>query len=210
MMAAMLSKMSDSYLTLAAPRQHEIKVMASKFIAMGYPLKSVADAAAILGEVRKREHAATHHCFAWTFGIDSVEFKYSDDGEPSGTAGRPIYQAICGRDLQNVLVIVVRYFGGTKLGTGGLTRAYAQATTELLDKAEIIERLICERLQFAISFHLYDRLQKLIHAEHHVIISQQFRDMVTMELDVRRSRTTEFISQLIELTGGKVDVRHEK
>ena len=115
----------DSYLTLKSPSEHEIKIKASRFIALGFPVPDESSAMTILESVRKKEFAATHHCYAYVVGLDKEQFKYSDDGEPSGTAGRPIYQTIMGRNLKNVIVIVVRYFGGTKLGTGGLARAYA-------------------------------------------------------------------------------------
>jgi uncharacterized YigZ family protein len=202
----MTDRSSDSYLTLAEPCSHEIKIKASRFIALGYPVADRAEAEAILGTVRKKEHAATHHCYAWVAGLDREEYKYSDDGEPSGTAGRPIYQVITGRGLQNAMIIVVRYFGGIKLGAGGLTRAYSQAAAELLARAEIVERLICDHLRFSLPFTFYDRLMRLIGAGPYRIIAQDFGQVVAMEIEIRRSKTDLFISQLKELTGGKIDV----
>ncbi len=186
----------DSYRTLAGSCAHEIKVKASRFIALGYPVADRGEAESILERVRKKEHAATHHCYAWVAGLEREEFKYSDDGEPSGTAGRPIHQVITGRDLKNTMVIVVRYFGGVKLGTGGLTRAYAQAASELLEETEIVERLICDRLRFSLSFTHYDRLMRLISAGQYRVIAQDFGENVAMEIEVRKSNTDIFISQL--------------
>lgn len=205
-MTIMAEEIRDSYRTLESHCFHEIKVKGSRFIGLGYSAESEAAAQEILDDIRKREHAATHHCFAYTIGIDGAVFKYSDDGEPSGTAGRPIYQAIIGRNLTNVLVVVVRYYGGTKLGTGGLTRAYSQTATELLDGADIIERLVCDRLKFTLPFALYDRLMRFVNREGYAIIDQHFAENVTMELEVRTSHTERFISFLTELSGGKVDV----
>lgn len=202
----MTEPIGDSYLTLAGPAAHEIKVKASRFIALGYPIADRDEAETILTQVRKKEHAATHHCYAWVAGLDREEFKYSDDGEPSGTAGRPIHQAIIGRNLKNAMVIVVRYFGGVKLGTGGLTRAYAQAASDMLDKADIVERLICDHLRFTLPFTYYDRLMRLVAAGQYRIIAQDFGETIAMEIEVRKSRTEGFITQLMELTGGKIDV----
>ena len=196
----------DSYRTLGGRASFEIKIKGSRFIALGYPVATPEEALDILDSVRKKEFAATHHCYAWTVGIDEERFKYSDDGEPSGTAGRPIYQAITGRELANVLVIVVRYYGGTKLGTGGLTRAYGGAAAEMLDGADIVERLICDRLGFSIPFTVYDRVMRLISRGNYVITRQDFADRVSLEIEIRKSQTADFEAQLTELTGGKVDI----
>jgi len=197
---------SDSYLTLKSSAKYEIKIKGSRFIALGHPIVSEEEALSVLEEIKKREHAANHHCFAYVVGLDDDKYKYSDAGEPSGTAGRPIYQAIEGRRLKNVLVVVVRYFGGTKLGTGGLARAYSRATTEMLDAADIVEKLICDRIRFDIHFGYYDRVIRLITRGRYRIISQDFAEQVTFELEIRKSHTDDFIARLVELTGGKIDV----
>lgn len=196
----------DHYLTLAATCTHEIKIKGSRFIALGFPISNRAEAESLLTRVRKAEHAATHHCYAWTAGVETETFKYSDDGEPSGTAGRPIYQTIGGHNLKNTLVVVVRYFGGVKLGTGGLTRAYAQAASELLDRAPIVEQLICDRLRFTAPFALYDRVMRLINTGGYHIANQDFGEIVTLEIEVRKSKTASFISQLTELSGGQIEI----
>jgi uncharacterized YigZ family protein len=196
----------DSFHTLTGESSQEIKIKGSRFIALGHHADSEPAALQILENIRKREHAATHHCFAYVIGLGGEIFKYSDDGEPTGTAGRPIYQAITGKNLTDVLVVVVRYFGGTKLGTGGLTRAYSQAATELLDKAGIVEKLICDRLSFSIPFPLYDRVMRIISNGGYKIIDQKFAEQVAMVVDVRKSHTGHFKSQMIELTGGKIDI----
>lgn len=196
----------DSYLTLGSRCKHEIKIKGSRFIALGYPVDTEVSALTIRDEIRKSEHAANHHCFAYVVGLEDVKFKYSDDGEPSGTAGRPIYQVITGRNLKNVLVIVVRHFGGTKLGTGGLTRAYSQATAEMLDGANIIENLICDKLHFSVPFTYYDRLMRIISRGQYRVVSQDFGEHATLDVDIRKSQTDSFIAQLIELTGGQIEI----
>lgn len=196
----------DSFYTLAGESSHEIKIKGSRFIALGFHAESETAALGILANIRRKEHAATHHCFAYVIGAGGKIFKYSDDGEPTGTAGRPIYQAITGKNLTDVLVVVVRYFGGTKLGTGGLTRAYAQAAGELLDKAGIVEKLMCDSLTFSIPFSIYDRALRIINEGGYRIIDQNFAEQVTINVDVRKSHTERFMAKFAELTGGRIDI----
>ena len=128
--------MPDRYRTLRRPILAEPpKTKGSRFIGEAFPATTEAAATAHLHAVRKREHAATHHCWAWRLSPDGSQFRYSDDGEPNGSAGAPIYRQIEGRDLTDVLVVVTRYYGGTKLGTGGLLRAYGDAAALVLDEA---------------------------------------------------------------------------
>lgn len=200
---------ADSYRTLGSECTHEIKIKGSRFIARGFPAADADEATAMLDIIRKKEYSATHNCFAWVTGLEKEIFKYSDDGEPSGTAGRPIYQVITGRGLKNTLVVVTRYFGGTKLGTGGLTRAYSRAAAEMLDRADIIEKLICDRLEFTLPIALYDRLMRIINTKKLEIVEQEFSDQVKMTVNIRKSKTNEFTAQLIELTGGKIEISRE-
>jgi len=196
----------DNYLTPAKHAEHEIKIKGSRFIGLVYRVQNAAEAEAYLDSIRKKEHAATHHCYAWVAGLDKEEFRYSDDGEPNGTAGLPIYRVITGRNLKNTLVIVVRYYGGTKLGTGGLTRAYSQATGEVLDLAGTVEKLICRRLKFIVPFPLYDRVMRIISTGNYKIIDQQFADDVSLEIEIRLSHIKAFKNQIIELSGGQIDI----
>ncbi len=205
----MASEPPDSYLTLESPCSHEFKIKGSRFIGLAFPIRDVDEALSILENIRKKEHAATHHCFAYVAGLRKEQFKYSDDGEPSGTAGKPIYQAILGRDLTNVIVIVVRYFGGTKLGTGGLARAYSQTAGEVLDKAGFVKKLVCDRLKFSIDFSLYDQVIRLINSGKYTIIDQQFAEQVMMIVDIRKSQTEGFVARLMEMTGGQVEVEKQ-
>jgi uncharacterized YigZ family protein len=132
--------MADSYRTIAAPLEHEPdKTKGSRHIANVFPVKNQQDIEAALQSVRTRMPDASHHAYAWRLGRGENDFRYSDDGEPSGSAGRPMLKHIDGHDLTDVLVVVSRYFGGTKLGTGGLVRAYGGAAQEALDLAEIVE-----------------------------------------------------------------------
>ena len=136
--------MIDTYKTLSKESMAENKDRGSKFIAYSYPLSIEADFTAFLDKLKKEHPKARHHCFAWRLGIDSNRYRANDDGEPSGTAGRPILGQIDSLGLTNVGVIVVRYFGGTLLGTSGLIEAYRDSTAEALRNAEIIEKIKVE------------------------------------------------------------------
>jgi uncharacterized YigZ family protein len=119
--------MSDTYRTLKEGASATLKVDGSRFLAEAVPVASRDEAEERIAAVRKREHRATHHCTAYRLGPEGDDFRYDDDGEPSGTAGQPILRRIHARDLTNTLVVVTRYFGGTELGTGGLMQAYGDA-----------------------------------------------------------------------------------
>lgn len=132
--------MTDSYRTLAAHVEHEPdKTKGSRHVANLFPVQDAAAIERALASVRARMPDANHHAFAWRLGRGDQDFRYSDDGEPSGSAGRPMLQQLDGRDLTDVLAVVTRYFGGTKLGTGGLVRAYGGAVRAALELAEVVE-----------------------------------------------------------------------
>lgn len=128
----------DTFLTISGPAQAVLRDKGSRFIALAFPADNEEKAREIIAEVRKQYHDARHHCYAWIFGKDQDQFRFNDDGEPSGTAGRPIHGQILSAGLTDILVIVVRYFGGTKLGVRGLINAYKGAARLALDQSEII------------------------------------------------------------------------
>ncbi|MDV7398872.1 YigZ family protein, partial [Arthrospira platensis SPKY1] len=130
------------YKTLASSSTGEFKDRGSKFIAYAYPVADEEEAMEKVAELRKEHFKARHHCFAWRFGVDGLRFRANDDGEPSGTAGRPILGQIDSFELTNVVVIVVRYFGGTLLGASGLIQAYRESAAEALRQATIEERIL--------------------------------------------------------------------
>lgn len=196
--------MEDEYRTIARAARTEIKVQGSRFIGEAVPATTVDDAQAKLDSIRKREHAATHHCSAYRVGHEETPiFKYSDDGEPSGTAGRPIYDAICGADLTDTLVVVTRYFGGTKLGTGGLAHAYADSAALALKEAGMVTRYLTSRATCTLEFSQYDRWLRLIQQSGAIVIESQFAAEVKTCIEIRRSRFDDLRRTFIELTAGK-------
>jgi uncharacterized YigZ family protein len=196
--------MSDEYHTIRAESLVEIKVQGSRFKGEAIGAVSTLEAQSKLDQIRKREHAATHHCYAWRVGHDQdMAFKYSDDGEPNGTAGRPIYDAIVGADLTDTIVVVTRYFGGTKLGTGGLAHAYSDAARLALEQAGRSIRYVTGLATVTLEFSLYDRWLKLLQKMGAAVVDAQFADRVTMQIEIRLSRFDELQRTFVELTSGK-------
>ncbi|MEW5994283.1 MAG: YigZ family protein [Candidatus Zixiibacteriota bacterium] len=199
--------MHDEYFTIKSPVHHEIKVRGSHFIGETALVTTHQEAAQALEIVRKREHAASHHCFAYRVGTgDEAEFKYSDDGEPSGTAGRPIFDVLCGRNLTDTLVVVTRYFGGTKLGTGGLARAYSEAARLAIEKSGTQRKFITERLSVVLPFSCYDQANRVIHKFEVTQTDAEFAHVIRLSLEVRASVVERLIVELTEITGGRAVV----
>jgi len=197
----------DAYTTIRTESRIEIKVKGSRFIGETFLAVSANEAMTNLTTVRKREYQATHHCFAYVTGcFGQVEFKYSDDGEPSGTAGRPIYDIITGNDLTNLLVVVTRYFGGTKLGTGGLVRAYSDATRAVVEASGRCEQFLTCDYRFVLEFARYDQWLREIHRLGATVVDSDFSDEVAMRIRVRRSLAESMVASFVELTSGKGEV----
>ncbi len=196
--------MDDRFLTIRDEATVEIKIKGSRFIGESFLAPTSELALERLAAVRKREHAATHHCYAWRVGVENGStFKYSDDGEPNGTAGRPIYDIITGNDLTNTLVVVTRYFGGTKLGTGGLTHAYSDCARATVERSGIREHFILSRYRVELEFSFYDRWKILVNRLGVIEREAIFEEQVRIVAEVRRSRGEELVRTLVELTAGK-------
>jgi putative IMPACT (imprinted ancient) family translation regulator len=199
---------SDTYLTLAAPcGPHELREKASRFLAHAAPAASLAEAEAYVATLRKRFHDAAHVGWACRFG-DGVEraFRYSDDGEPSGTAGLPIYQELVRLELLDAVCAVVRYFGGTKLGTGGLTRAFSGAARLVLTAADRRTVLVTVPLGLRAPF---DLVGAVMHVANQVpgtaITAQDYDDAgVRITVAVPRSQVGRFRALVIERSSGRI------
>ena len=133
---------TDTYKTIGLPTEGLYKEKGSRFIAFAFPVSDEQQIKEIVTNLKKEHHSARHHCFAWRLGADLKTFRVNDDGEPSGTAGRPIFSQIQQHGLTDILVIVIRYFGGILLGTSGLTNAYKQAASDVLNNSNIIEKVV--------------------------------------------------------------------
>ena len=196
--------MNDSYLTLKERHRTEVKVIGSKFIGTAQPVTSLEEADAFLHEMRQEFWDASHNCYG--FHIEGTDIRYSDDGEPSGTAGKPIYDQIKGRNLMYSMVVVTRYFGGTKLGTGGLIRAYGDAAEAVLTEADIIEVI---RKDTVLIRHSYDDtsvVMRFISTFNAEIRSTEYQNDVELRVAVRQSESGRFVKELYENGNGRVHV----
>lgn len=193
----------DFYHTISAPSQAELKVSGSKFLGFAFPAASRDEVATHLSALEKKYFDATHHCYATRLGAGGEDFRAADQGEPSGTAGKPILAAIDEKKLTDILIVVVRYFGGTKLGTGGLARAYNDAATEVVRTATIVEIILTEELRLMIS---YDDLNTFHHlAAKYNIPSPQatYADEIIFTIHVRRSLAKAFRADVVERTNDR-------
>ncbi|MEI6576535.1 MAG: YigZ family protein [Bacteroidota bacterium] len=177
----------DTYRTLASPSQDVYKEKGSKFIGLAYPALSEDEVKEILKTVKKDYFDATHHCFAYQLGFDKTASRMNDDGEPSGTAGRPIFGQIQSLDLTQVLVVVVRYYGGTKLGVSGLIHAYKTAARAALDQGKILEKMVKEIYRI---YFLYEQMNEVMHLvkEHQAeVLDAKYENECELEIAIRRN-----------------------
>jgi len=196
-----LSTMSDSFLTIRHPACTELRVLGSRFIARALPVAAREEAQEALERIRAEMHDATHHCFAYRVGTSGSQERFSDAGEPSGTAGRPIMTAVHRAGLTNILVVVTRYFGGTKLGTGRLARAYTEAASSVLGLCELEERIVHVRLAVTLPHQLIGELMHLVALFGGRITGTAFSEVAEYLVEVRSSRAEEFSAALTERTG---------
>jgi len=154
--------MNDLYHTISSESEGQFKDRGSKFIALAFPVSSEDEIKEKIAELRKAYHDARHHCFAWRLGADMERYRVNDDGEPSGSAGRPIYGQIQKYELSDILVVVIRYFGGTLLGVGGLITAYRTATAEALEHASIIEKKVEQQIALHFPYDAMNGVMKII------------------------------------------------
>lgn len=192
----------DVYRTISGPGVGEFRDRGSKFIAYAFPVWSDEQWQQKLEAVRKDHPKARHHCYAYRLGLDGNNFRANDDGEPSGTAGRPILGQIDSYGLTNVIVIVVRYFGGTLLGTSGLINAYKSSAADALEHAEKIEKTIENIYRIAFDYALMSNVMNAVKGLDFEIISQDFGHAAVLDIAVRQSEVEEGIRRLKALIAG--------
>lgn len=188
--------MEDKYLTINAPSEGLYKEKGSKFIAFAIPVSNVEQIKTILEEKRKEHHDARHVCYAYILGVDKADYRSNDDGEPSGTAGRPILGSLLSAGVTNVMIAVVRYFGGTKLGTSGLINAYKVASADALENAEIIEKTVDEEIHISFDYLVMNDVMKIIKDVAPQVMSQQFDNNCNMVLSIRKGDAPNLIERL--------------
>lgn len=197
-------KMIDSFITIESEIVNEIKVQKSKFIAQAFPLKSQLEIPKLLDEVRKKYYDASHHPYAFRVGIRKDNFRYSDDGEPSGTSGKPVLEAIDKHELTDVLCVVTRYFGGILLGVGGLRRAYFEAADECLEKTNKIEKLLTKNINLEFDYSLMNQVMKYLTDNKIKILENNSEEKVKLICQPRLSVIEKMKSDLFEKSNGKI------
>ena len=178
----------DTYKTIVAPCEGVFTEKRSKFIAMAFPVTTLDEIKEHLAECQKRYFDARHVCYAYMLGHERTNFRANDNGEPSGTAGRPILGAINSRELTDILVVVVRYFGGIKLGTGGLIVAYKAAAAEALDVAEVVEKTVDLTLDVYFEYPMMNEVMRIVKEESPAVVEQDFQMDCRIRLSIRASR----------------------
>ncbi len=184
--------MTDSYLTVENKVETLYKEKGSKFFSFVFPVKDLSEVKSILDELKKKYYDATHHCYAYILGFEKEVFRMNDDGEPSSTAGKPIYGQLQSKNLTNVLLVVVRYFGGTKLGVSGLIKAYKTAAAECLSAAMIVEKKV--RLSYKVMFP-YEKMNAVMSLLKEIKAEQTkhiFETECSMEVLVESSQQNKF------------------
>ena len=176
---------NDTFKSISGPSEGLYKEKGSKFLAFAYPVVSEEEVRTVLDRIRKEYYDARHHCYAYRLGLTGNVWRYNDDGEPSSTAGRPIYGQILSRELSDVLIVVVRYFGGTKLGVPGLIQAYKTAAADALDHARTVEKVASERYAVTFDYVAMDRVMRILKDMGIQPSGYTAEDACRMEMDVR-------------------------
>jgi len=196
----------DEYFTIDQQYSAEIKVKGSRFIGTAYPVSTEAQANEFIHRISVKFRDATHNCYAYLIGHQpSIITRYSDAGEPAGTAGPPILNVIRGRGLTNVAVVITRYFGGIKLGKGGLVRAYSECTQKVIGRCTIIKKYIYERIQLEFEYALTGPIMRLISLFQAKIDESIHGQTTELILFIRKSKVEDLKSRLIEATSGKIN-----
>lgn len=193
------------YFTIEKPAMAEFKERGSKFIAFAYPIETVEDFKKLLQNLKKEHPKAVHHCFAYRIGTDGNSFRVSDDGEPSGTAGRPILGQIDSKAITNTAVIVVRYFGGTLLGVPGLINAYKTATTLALQVVPVIQKQIEVKYAIHFDYTQMNEVMMVMKQYNCTVISQDMQLFCHITAGIAKSRLQEVLYRLKELQQVEVE-----
>ncbi len=196
--------MIDIYKTILIHAESELKVSKSKFISQIYPVTNPEEINQTLISAKKKYYDAAHHPFAYRLGLDANNFRYSDDGEPSGSAGKPIMEVIDKFELTNILIVVTRYFGGVKLGVGGLRRAIFEASELAVQNAEIITKQITENFNIEFDYKYIGAVMNFLGKEQIIILSNTSDDKVKLECSVIVSKIERFKDELGKITNASV------
>ena len=198
---------SDTYLTIGKPAEALFKDKGSKFIGLAYPVQNEQQVKEILQGLKKEHHTANHHCYAYRLGPDKLTFRANDDGEPSNTAGRPILGQIQSNDLTDILIVVVRYFGGTLLGVSGLIHAYKTTAAEVISVATIVEKQILFSYTIRFSFEKLNDVMKILKQSEAKITAQEFDNDCRISFHIRKANSEACEEKLKKTEGLTLEYR---
>ena len=191
--------MEDVYKTIETPAEGLYKEKGSKFIALAYPVRTEEAVKEIVGEIKVRYYDARHHCYAYRLGADKKKFRANDDGEPSSTAGKPILGQILSYDLTDILIVVVRYFGGIKLGVSGLINAYRAAAADAIGHARIDEKTDDEVFRIKFDYTVMNEVMRVVKEEEPEVMSRDFSMECRMTLSIRKQNASRLSSRLQQI-----------
>jgi uncharacterized YigZ family protein len=186
----------DTYLTIEKPAEGIFRDRGSKFLAFAYPVRSENDIKPLLTCLKTEHPKANHYCWAMRLGTDRSVFRINDDGEPSGTAGRPILNTLLSMNLTNILVVVVRYFGGTLLGVPGLIHAYRSAAEEALNTAIVVEKTVNDIYTVSFDYPYMNDVMRIIKDDNLEILEQQFDNTCLVKISIRKMQVNRSIGKL--------------
>jgi uncharacterized YigZ family protein len=197
---------TDAYKTIKAPAEGYFIDKRSKFYAFAYPVETEEEVKEHLAVLKKRYYDARHHVYAWILGADKAHYRTNDDGEPSGSSAKPVYGQLLSNDLTNIVIFVVRYFGGVKLGVPGLINAYRTAAQDAIQNAEIIEKAVEDCLELHYDYVLMNEVMKILKEEPVTIVEQTFDNQCKITLRTRRCHTNNIKTRLEQISGVTVNL----
>jgi uncharacterized YigZ family protein len=200
----------DTYNTIASRSSGQFRDRGSRFIAIAFPINDEESIKSILTGLRKEYHDASHHCFAWVLGHDKSSFRMNDDGEPAGSAGRPIYGQILSKDLTNVLIVVIRYFGGTKLGIPGLINAYRTASAIALGNTTVIIKTIHNVYEIIYEYQVMNDVMKILKEEHAEQIETSIELTCHIVFSVRKNNAIKVFEKLSKINNLQIRFLHTR
>lgn len=200
-----MAEFVDEYLTISKPSEGLFKDRGSKFLAFAYPVSNEDEIKIIQEQLRSDYHDARHHCYAYMLGKDKDVFRANDDGEPSSTAGKPILGQIRSHDLTNILIVVIRYFGGTKLGVSGLINAYKTAADEALKNAKIIKKTLHDIYKLKFDYPEMNEIMRIMKEEQIEQIDQSFELSCSITLALRKADVDKVLSKFDRVENLKIE-----
>jgi uncharacterized YigZ family protein len=194
-----LTTQIDSYFTISKPSTGIFKDKGSKFLSFAYPVLDEKEVKTLVDQLHKEYFDARHHCYAYRLGADKKNYRVNDDGEPSGTAGKPILGQLVSKELTNIVIVVVRYFGGTLLGTHGLINAYRTASQEAINNANIVQKYVHALYDLEFDYLQINHIMKMVKDFELEVLNQQFEMVCNMKIKIKLSHVDSILSKFAKI-----------